>query len=95
MSVDQDTVRRIARLARIALDEERVEPMMNELNGILAWAEQLAEVDVSDVPPMTSVVEQRLKMRDDLVIEGGNADALMANAPESVDHFFVVPKVVE
>jgi len=95
MSVDQDTVRRIARLARISLDEERVEPMMNELNGILAWAEQLAEVDVTDVPPMTSVVEQRLKMRDDVVIEGGSADALMANAPESVDHFFVVPKVVE
>jgi aspartyl-tRNA(Asn)/glutamyl-tRNA(Gln) amidotransferase subunit C len=95
MSVDQDTVRRIARLARIALDEGRVEPMMNELNGILAWAEQLAEVDVTDVAPMTSVVEQRLKMRDDVVIEGGNADALMANAPESVDHFFVVPKVVE
>ena len=69
--------------------------MMNELNGILAWAEQLAEVDVTDVAPMTSVVEQRLKMRDDVVIEGGNADALMANAPESVDHFFVVPKVVE
>jgi aspartyl-tRNA(Asn)/glutamyl-tRNA(Gln) amidotransferase subunit C len=95
MSVDQDTVRRIARLARIALDEERVEPMMNELNGILAWAEQLAEVDVTDVPPMTSVVAQRLKMREDVVDEGGNADALMSNAPETEDHFFVVPKVVE
>jgi aspartyl-tRNA(Asn)/glutamyl-tRNA(Gln) amidotransferase subunit C len=87
MSVDQDTVRRIARLARIALDEERVEPMMN--------AEQLAEVDVTDVPPMTSVVAQRLKMREDVVDEGGNADALMSNAPETEDHFFVVPKVVE
>jgi aspartyl-tRNA(Asn)/glutamyl-tRNA(Gln) amidotransferase subunit C len=95
MSVDRDTVRRIARLARIALEDERVEPVMNELNGILAWVEQLKEVDVANVPPMTSVVEQRLKMRDDAVTEGGNADALMANAPQSEDHFFVVPKVVE
>jgi aspartyl-tRNA(Asn)/glutamyl-tRNA(Gln) amidotransferase subunit C len=95
MSVDQDTVRRIAKLARIALDEERVEPMMNELNGILAWVEQLKEVDVTDVSPMTSVVEQRLRMRDDVVTEGGDADALMRNAPAAEDHFFVVPKVVE
>lgn len=95
MSVDQDTVRRIARLARIALDEARVEPMMNELNGILTWVEQLEEVDVADVLPMTSVVEQRLKMREDLVTEGGDADALMSNAPQAEDHFFVVPKVVE
>jgi aspartyl-tRNA(Asn)/glutamyl-tRNA(Gln) amidotransferase subunit C len=95
MSVDQDTVRRIAKLARIALEEDRVEPMMNELNGILAWVEQLKEVDVAGVPPMTSVVAQRLKMREDVVTEGGNADALMANAPASEDHFFVVPKVVE
>jgi aspartyl-tRNA(Asn)/glutamyl-tRNA(Gln) amidotransferase subunit C len=95
MSVDQDTVRRIARLARIALDEARVEPMMNELNGILSWVEQLEEVDVADVPPMTSVVEQRLKMRDDVVTEGGDADALMSNAPQAEDNFFVVPKVVE
>jgi aspartyl-tRNA(Asn)/glutamyl-tRNA(Gln) amidotransferase subunit C len=95
MSVDKDTVRRIAHLARIALDEERVEPMMNELNGILAWVKQLEEVDVANVPPLTSVVEQRLKTRDDVVTDGGNADALMANAPGSEDHFFVVPKVVE
>jgi aspartyl-tRNA(Asn)/glutamyl-tRNA(Gln) amidotransferase subunit C len=95
MSVDQDTVRRIARLARIALEETGVEPMMNELNGILAWVEQLKEVDVTGVPPLTSVVEQRLKTRDDVVTEGGNADALMGNAPKGEDHFFVVPKVVE
>jgi aspartyl-tRNA(Asn)/glutamyl-tRNA(Gln) amidotransferase subunit C len=95
MSVDQDTVRRIAKLARIALDEERVEPMMNELNGILAWVEQLKEVDVANVPPMTSVAEQRLKMRADVVTEGGNAEALMTNAPQSEDRFYVVPKVVE
>ena len=95
MSVDQDTVRRIAKLARLALDEERVVPMMNELNGILAWVEQLKEVDVTDVPPMTSVVAQRLKMREDMVAEGDQAQALMSNAPQSEDHFFVVPKVVE
>ena len=95
MSVDKDTVRRIAKLARLALDEARVEPMAQELNGIMNWAEQLNEVDVSGVAPMTSVVAQQLKMRDDVVTEGGNADALMTNAPGGEDHFFVVPKVVE
>ncbi len=95
MSVDKDTVRRIAQLARLAIDEERVEPMVNELNGILEWVEQLKEVDVEGVSPMTSVVEQRLKMRDDVITEPNNADALMLNAPGGEDHFFVVPKVVE
>ncbi|HEY0281990.1 MAG TPA: Asp-tRNA(Asn)/Glu-tRNA(Gln) amidotransferase subunit GatC [Rhizomicrobium sp.] len=95
MSVDKDTVRRIARLARLALEEERVEPMVQELNGILAWVEQLKEVDIEGVAPLTSVVEQRLKMREDVVTEGNNADALMINAPGGEDHFFVVPKVVE
>jgi len=95
MSVDKDTVRRIARLARLKIEEERVEPMMQELNGILAWVEQLKEVDVEGVAPMTSVVEQRLKMREDVVTEPNNAEALMTNAPGGEDHFFVVPKVVE
>ena len=95
MSVDKDTVRRIARLARLALEEERVEPMVQELNGILNWVEQLKEVDIEGVAPLTSVVEQRLKMREDVVTDGGNADALMANAPQGEEHFFVVPKVVE
>ena len=95
MSVDRDTVRRIAKLAHLALDEERVEPMMHELNGILAWVEQLEEVDVAGVPPLTSVVAQQLKMRDDKVTEGDNSDALLANAPQAEDKFFVVPKVVE
>jgi len=95
MSVDKDTVRRIAKLARLSLPEERVEPMAAELNGILAWVEQLGEVDVTGVAPMTSVVQQKLKMREDKVTDGGNADALMTNAPEGEDHFFVVPKVVE
>ncbi len=73
MSVDKDTVRRIAKLARLALDECRCEPMAQELNGIVAWMEQLNEVDVTGVAPMTSVVEQAPgKMRDDVVTEGGN-----------------------
>jgi aspartyl-tRNA(Asn)/glutamyl-tRNA(Gln) amidotransferase subunit C len=95
MSVDKDTVRRIAKLARIALAEARVEPMAQELNGIMNWAQQLNEVDVTGVAPMTSVVAQKLKMRDDAVTEGGNAEALMTNAPGGEDYFFVVPKVVE
>jgi aspartyl-tRNA(Asn)/glutamyl-tRNA(Gln) amidotransferase subunit C len=95
MSVDENTVRRIARLARLAVEEERCAPMAAELNGIFTWVEQLQEVDVAGVEPMTSVVAQRLKMREDIVTEGGNADALMANAPDGEDHFFVVPKVVE
>lgn len=95
MSVDKDTVRRIAKLARIALDEGRAALMVHELNGILEWVAQLNEVDVSGVPPMTSVVDQALRMRDDIVTEGGVADAVIANAPGAEDHFFVVPKVVE
>jgi aspartyl-tRNA(Asn)/glutamyl-tRNA(Gln) amidotransferase subunit C len=95
MSVDKDTVRRIAKLSRIALDEARVGPMVDELNGIFAWVQQLNEVNIDGVPPLTSVVAQRLKMRDDKITDGDNANALMANAPEGEDHFFVVPKVVE
>jgi aspartyl-tRNA(Asn)/glutamyl-tRNA(Gln) amidotransferase subunit C len=95
MSVDKDTVRRIARLARLALEEERVEPMVNDLNGILDWVEQLGEVNVDGVEPMTSVVAQTLKMREDKVTAGGDAAAIIANAPVSEDNFFVVPKVVE
>ena len=95
MSVDKDTVRRVAKLARIALEEERVEPMMAELNGILGWIEQLQAVNVDGVPPLTSVVAQKLKMRDDVVTEGGHAEALMTNAPGGEDNFFVVKKVLE
>jgi aspartyl-tRNA(Asn)/glutamyl-tRNA(Gln) amidotransferase subunit C len=95
MSVDRDTVRRIARLARLAVDEDQVAAMETELNALLNWVEQLSEVDVEGVPPMTSVVEQRLKMREDAVTDGGYADDLMKNAPQSEGYFFVVPKVVE
>jgi len=95
MSVDKETVRRIARLARLAVPESRLDAMAGELNGIFQWVEMLGEVDVAGVAPMTSVVAQKLKWRADTVTDGGTADALMANAPEGEDHFFVVPKVVE
>ena len=95
MSVDKDTVRRIARLARLAVDDERLGPMASELNGIFQWVEMLNEVNVEGVPPMTSVVAQKLKWRADRVTDGGKADDLMINAPGGEDHFFVVPKVHE
>jgi aspartyl-tRNA(Asn)/glutamyl-tRNA(Gln) amidotransferase subunit C len=95
MSVDKDTVRRIAKLARLAVPEARQETMAGELNGIFQWVEMLNEVDVDGVPAMTSVVAQKLKWRKDDVTDGGVADALMQNAPEREDTFFVVPKVVE
>jgi len=95
MSVDKDTVRRIAKLARLAVPETRLEPMAAELNGIFQWVEMLGEVNVDGVPAMTSVVAQKLKWRQDTVSDGNQADALLANAPGGEDHFFVVPKVVE
>ena len=95
MSVDKDTVRRVAKLARLAVPESRLEPMTAELNGIFQWVEMLGEVNVDGVPPMTSVVAQRLKWREDRVTDGGKADDLMLKAPGGEDHFFVVPKVHE
>ncbi len=95
MSVDRETVRRIARLARLAVDEDQTAAMESELNALLAWVEQLQEVDVEGVAAMTSVVEQTLKMREDVVTDGGYPEDLMKNAPLSEDNFFVVPKVVE
>jgi len=95
MSVDRDTVRRIARLARLAVDDARAETMVGELSGILAWVEQLKDVDVEGVEPLTSVVAQTLKMREDKVTEGANEDALIQNAPSAEDRYFLVPKVVE
>ena len=95
MSVDKDTVRRIAKLARLAVPETRLEPMAAELNGIFQWVEMLREVDVTGVPAMTSVVAQKLKWREDQVNDGNQADALLQNAPVGEEHFFVVPKVVE
>jgi aspartyl-tRNA(Asn)/glutamyl-tRNA(Gln) amidotransferase subunit C len=95
MSVDADTVRRVAHLARVAVAEDEVEHLRAELNAILAFIEQLAAVDVEGVEPMTSVTPMSMKMRKDEVTDGGIADAVMANAPAREDHFFVVPKVVE
>ncbi len=95
MSVDQDTVRRIAKLSRIAIKEEQVEPMTGELNGILAWVEQLREVNTDGVPPLTSVVEAKLSMREDVITDGGIPKDVTRNAPETEDGFFVVPKVME
>ena len=95
MSVDKDTMRRIARLARLAVPEDKLEPLAGELNGILGWVEMLNEVNVEGVPAMSSVVAQKLKWRKDEVNDGGVADALMQNAPDREGNFFVVPKVVE
>lgn len=95
MSVDKDTVQRIARLARLAMGEERLVPMVDELNAILSWVEQLSEVDVDDVEPLIGVVAHGLKMREDVVNDGGYPDDLTKNAPFADDHFFVVPKVLE
>jgi aspartyl-tRNA(Asn)/glutamyl-tRNA(Gln) amidotransferase subunit C len=95
MSVDQATVRRIARLARIKIDQADVPQMQDELNAILAFVEQLNEVDVDGVEPMTSVTPMALKTRTDVVTDGGNAAIVLSNAPASEDGFFVVPKVVE
>ncbi len=95
MSVDADTVRRIAHLARIRVEDGEVEKLRGELNTILAWVEQLGEVDVEGVEPMTSVTPMKMKMRKDEVTDGGDAEAIVANAPMSEDNFFLVPKVVE
>jgi aspartyl-tRNA(Asn)/glutamyl-tRNA(Gln) amidotransferase subunit C len=95
MSVDQETVRRIARLARIAVSDDDVPHLQGELNAILAFVEQLGEVDVTDVEPMTSVTPMAMKMREDGITDGDRAADIVANAPASEDGFFLVPKVVE
>ena len=95
MSVDAATVRRIARLSRIALPEDDVAGMQNEINAILGFVEQLGEVNVEGVEPMTSVTPMALKMREDIVTDGEKAGLVTANAPQSEDNYFLVPKVVE
>lgn len=95
MSVDAKTVRRIAHLARIAVADEDVAPLQGELNAILAFVEQLNAVDVDGVEPMTSVTPMVMKKRVDEVTEGGRAGDIVANAPETEDGYFLVPKVVE
>jgi aspartyl-tRNA(Asn)/glutamyl-tRNA(Gln) amidotransferase subunit C len=95
MSVDRSTVVRVAHLARIKVAEEEVAKLEGELNSILGFVEQLGELDVAGVEPMTSVVPIAMKKRDDVVNDGFIADKVVANAPMTEDHFFVVPKVVE
>ncbi len=95
MAVDEATTRRIAHLARIAVKDEEVAHLQGEINAVLAFVEQLEEVNVEGVEPMTSVIPMKVPMRQDVVNDGGIADAIVANAPATEDHFFLVPKVVE
>ncbi|MCA3757422.1 MAG: Asp-tRNA(Asn)/Glu-tRNA(Gln) amidotransferase subunit GatC [Phenylobacterium sp.] len=95
MAIDAATVRKVARLARIAEPEARIEPLARELSGIMDWIEQLAEVNIDGVVPMTSAVSQPAPLREDVVTEGGDPERVLANAPRRAGDFFVVPKVVE
>jgi aspartyl-tRNA(Asn)/glutamyl-tRNA(Gln) amidotransferase subunit C len=95
MSVDADTVRRIAHLARIAVAEDEVEHLRGEINAILAFVDQLREVNVEGVAPMTSVTPMEMKKRADVVTDNGDAEAVLANAPARVGDYFAVPKVME
>jgi aspartyl-tRNA(Asn)/glutamyl-tRNA(Gln) amidotransferase subunit C len=95
MSVTNDQVRHIAGLARIAMSEEELERLVPELNNILGWVEQLAEVNTEGVEPLTAVIDQKLRLRDDVVNDGNIRDEVLANAPEAQHGFFAVPKVIE
>lgn len=95
MSLDKATVRNIANLARIEVQEDELDHLAKELSGILSFVEQLAEVDTNGIEPMTSVADLTLPMREDKVTDGNQADLILANAPQAMDGFFTVPKVVE
>ncbi len=95
MAVDKSTVAKIARLARIRVSEAESEALTGELSNILAWVEQLGELDTDDVPPMTSVVAMKLGLREDRVTDGDRAEDIVKNAPEPALGFFAVPKVIE
>jgi aspartyl-tRNA(Asn)/glutamyl-tRNA(Gln) amidotransferase subunit C len=95
MSLDPATVRRIARLARIRVEDSALPRLQSELNGILGWIEQLAEVDVEGVAPLTGGAQIALRMREDAVTDGGITEKILANAPDRAGDFFAVPKVVE
>jgi aspartyl-tRNA(Asn)/glutamyl-tRNA(Gln) amidotransferase subunit C len=95
MSLDAATVRHIARLARISLQEDQISRLQQELNGILGWIEQLNEVDIQGVEPLSGAMHMALKMREDLVTDGGYPEEILANAPDRAGAFFAVPKVVE
>ncbi|HSF94837.1 MAG TPA: Asp-tRNA(Asn)/Glu-tRNA(Gln) amidotransferase subunit GatC [Thermohalobaculum sp.] len=95
MSIDTDTIRRVAHLARVAVREDELQPLSVELNSILGWVEQLGEVDVTGIEPMTSVTPMALKRRADEVTDGDRQADILANAPDAREGFFTVPKVVE
>jgi len=95
MSVDTATVRHIAKLARLAMSDDELERLVPELNNILGWVEQLGEVDTDGVEPLTAVIEQKLRLRDDVVDDGDCRDAVLASAPDAQHGFFAVPKVIE
>ena len=95
MSVDTATVKKVASLARIAITDADAERLAPELNNILGWIEQLGEVNTASVEPMTSVIPNTLRLRDDVVTEGDQRDAILANAPQGEHGFFTVPKVIE
>ena len=95
MSVDSSTVKKVASLARIALTDAQAGALMPELNSIIGWVEQLGEVDVSGVEPMTAVIPNHLRLREDAVTDGGIRDKVLANAPQAEHGFFAVPKVIE
>jgi aspartyl-tRNA(Asn)/glutamyl-tRNA(Gln) amidotransferase subunit C len=95
MAIDVATVRKVARLARIAEPEEKLETLAKELSGIMNWIEQLSEVDTDGVEPMTSAVHMPAPMREDVVTEGGDPEIVLSNAPKRAGNFYVVPKVVE
>jgi aspartyl-tRNA(Asn)/glutamyl-tRNA(Gln) amidotransferase subunit C len=95
MSLDSDTVRRIAKLARIHVEESEIDQLQGELNGILGWIEELSEVDVAGVQPLTGGAQIALRLREDAVTDGLKAEAILSNAPDRVGAFFTVPKVVE
>jgi aspartyl-tRNA(Asn)/glutamyl-tRNA(Gln) amidotransferase subunit C len=95
MSVSNEQVRHIAKLARIGMSDAEIEALVPELNNILGWVEQLGEVDTDGVEPLTAVIEQKLRLRDDVVNDGNIRDDVLANAPEAQHGFFAVPKVIE
>ena len=95
MSVNEEQVRHVARLARLALSDAEINTMVPELNNILGWVEQLSEVDTDGVEPLTAVIDLKLRLRDDVVDDGGVREAVLANAPDAQHGFFAVPKVIE
>jgi aspartyl-tRNA(Asn)/glutamyl-tRNA(Gln) amidotransferase subunit C len=95
MSVDENTVRKIASLARIAVSDAEVAAMTGELNNILGWVEQLAQVDTDGVEPLAAVIPNHLRLRDDIITDGDKRDEVLANAPQAEHGFFAVPKVIE